>query len=655
MKTMSLPVPGLVFGSYPERGVGQPRSHDGIAALNGVAAKRRYGRDVRLAQRRCDELLALPTRGVEALLDQLRAKLSRDGLTDKLVAETFGFVSSFCARTLGMRPFSTQLMAARIMLDNRLAEMATGEGKTLSAAVCAATAGLAGIPVHVITSNDYLVERDAEQMRPLLDALKLRVDCVTQDMRQERRRTAYAADITYCTAKELVFDYLRDTMSRSGRRSELHSRVAVLSGGSQAQASTLLRGLCLAIIDEADSILLDEARVPLILAQRSSDDVHAKSYELALGVAGGLRAGTDYRLDHNRRIATLSLAGRDRVEQIANELKLRARNRMHRDELVCQALAALHLYARDRDYIVKDDAVVIVDETTGRVAPGRIWSRGLHQLIECKEGCNFSGEQVTARQITYQRFFRKYLSLGGMSGTMREASAELRAVYGLDVVRVPLRQPDRRSVKPTRLFSDRDAMWAAVVSETAQLQKTGQPVLVGTDSVAESDALSDMLSAAGVTHRVLNARQDKAEADIVAKAGEVGSVTVATNMAGRGTDIPLGPGAAERGGLHVISCQHNTSRRIDRQLIGRCARQGDPGSAETFLYRDHALIRKSVPRWLTNLFASRAGRCRPQWLVETIRRLPQILEEGRQRAQRRAMLDQDIKLDRALASADGME
>ncbi len=659
MKIETLPAPGIVFGSYPERrpskGAVANRHASGVAGLLRASPTKRFMRDVQLAQKRREELVRLSDAEREQSLLELRTQMSRDGLADDLVVEAFAHISVLSEQALGMAPFDTQLLAAKIILDNRLAEMATGEGKTLVAAVSAATAALAGIPVHVMTSNDYLVARDAEKLRPLYEALDLKVDFVTQAMQADRRRRAYSADITYCTAKELAFDYLRDTMIRRGMRSDLHLRVARLVSQPRDGRETVMRGLCMAIVDEADSILIDEARVPLILARKLDSPSRHDAYDLALNVARTLVEFTDFHLNANGMVATLTEAGHRKLDQCRAELQAMGRNRMHREELICQALAALHLYQRDKHYLVDKAGVTIIDEMTGRVAQGRVWSRGLHQLIEHKESCDVTDEQVTSAQITFQRFFQKYLCLGGMSGTIREARKELSSVYGLDVMKVPLRRKSLRRVMPTIIYPDHTGQSNAVVAEVQRLRQIGQPVLIGTDSVADSEQLSALLDKHALEHTVLNARQDKSEAEIVANAGTVGTVTIATNMAGRGTDIPLGPGAEIRGGLHVISCQHNTSRRIDRQLIGRCARQGDPGSAQTFICFDQPLLKRTFPGWLRKLLSRADGLSRPRWLVGVIARLPQILEEGRQRAQRRDMLQQDLKLDEKLSGIDGFE
>lgn len=589
----------------------------------------------------------LPQAEINVQVLELRKKLSQHGLTKPLTIEALALVKETCVRTLGVRPYDTQVYAACIILDGKLAEMATGEGKTLVAAVSVAAAALSGIPVHVMTSNDYLVVRDAEKSRPLYDVLGLSVGTVTQEMDMEQRRQAYACDITYCTAKELVFDYLRDRVMVGRPRSGLHARVSRLAGEAY---QPVLRGLCMAIIDEADSILIDEARVPLILSQSVVDPKQLDYYSQAQRLALQMTADTDYVLHRHAMSASLTEVGRQKLEAQAQHLNALWRNRMHREETICQALAAQYLFLRDRHYLVRDNEIFIIDEITGRLSPGRVWSRGLHQLIELKEQCQPSGELLTAAQITFQRLFPRYLRLGGMSGTLSESRGELFSIYGLMVNRVPLRQTSKRVVLPVRIYPSKALLWPAVVARVKQIHATGRPVLIGTDSVADSETLSRHLHEAALPHEVLNARQDQHEAAIVARAGSLGNITVSTNMAGRGTDIPLGEGVSELGGLHLIICQHNTSRRIDRQLLGRCARQGDPGMAETLISFDKPLIARLFPAWLRRC-AGEHGLSRPQWLVRLIVLLPQWLEESHQRAQRREMLEQDARLERESLTA----
>jgi preprotein translocase subunit SecA len=645
MKRHALPIPGIVLGAYPER----RDPVDGAAARPGRAGGLLLARS---GVRRYDAFMAIMKTGSRVAADttgeglrNVRAALARDGLTDALIAEAFFLVKQAFARELRFELFEGQILAARIMLDQRLAEMATGEGKTAAAAACAATAALAGIPVHVITANDYLVARDAESLRPVYAALGLRVAAITQGLDREGRRAAYDCDIVYCTASELVFDYLRDGLTRERSASDLQARVGALGTREGGSRGTLLRGLCMAIVDEADSVLIDDARMPLILSERRSNEGEREYLRGALALAAQLAPNEHFVLHRQGMYAELTAAGRECVDESSAVAPWR--NRLYREESLCTALCALYLYERDRHYMVRDGTVNIIDESTGRLAAGRVWSRGLHLLIELKEHCAPSGDTAAIAQITYQRFFQRYLGLCGMSGTLTEARGELSAVYGLPVVKVPLGRPDRRTVRATRLYADRESQWHAVVAQAIEVSRGGRPVLIGTDSLAESEEISRRLHAAGVDHAVLNARQDGDEARVIAEAGGAGRITVSTNMAGRGTDIALAAGVADLGGLHVISCQHNATRRIDRQLLGRCARRGDPGSAQTLLSLDKPLIARVAPRWLARAIGARSLE-RPKWLVRALVRLPQRVEETRQRRERRRLLERDRRSARGL-------
>ena len=452
MREHALPIPGILLGAYPERRPAadekfvrfMERARTMLANTAGFAQRRRrrFIEQVRSAEASIGGARAgdLPRR-----LARVRIAMSREGLTDALVAEAFALVNHTCASELGMRLYDTQLLAARIMLDNRLAEMATGEGKTLAAGVCAATAALAGIPVHVITANDYLVTRDAATLRPLYTALGLTVGCVTQPLDPGARQQAYACDIAYCTAKELVFDYLRDWIMRGRVRGDLHMRAGHLGSAAAGASPTLLRGLCMAIVDEADSILIDEARIPLILSESSTNEMQTEYHQQALKLAGALKPGRDFKLDRPSASAELTDAGHATLEESAARLGAVWTNRMHREEAICTALTALHLYHRDRHYLVRDDEVHIIDETTGRLSPGRVWSRGLHQLIECKEGCKASRELVTVAQITYQAaaaccrraYFRSAMSNGMRWSRASARSAATDARYWWGRTRLP--------------------------------------------------------------------------------------------------------------------------------------------------------------------------------------------------------------------------
>lgn len=568
-----VPLPGLVWGAYPERR-DPPR-------VRWPWGRARYGRQVDAVRAALVVWQALDEPAFAARLRAVQTRIGRDGLAVERVVEALAAVVEAARRSLGLKAYDTQIRAALIMLDNRLAEMATGEGKTLAAALAAAVGALAGTPVHVLTANDYLVERDAVNLAPLFALLGLRVGFVTGPMDEAQRRIAYNASICYVTAREVVFDYLRDGLRRGFTRSDLQRRVAALREADAKQS--LLRGLCMAIVDEADSLLIDEAMMPLILSRQVRDSAGGAFFWQAWFLATSLLAEQDFRIDDTGLRVELTAVGRLALGEKAAVLGGRWRSVRLREEVVNMALAAAHVYRRDVHYLVRDGVVEIVDEVTGRAAPGRVWSRGLHTLVELKEGLRPSPGTETLAQITYQRFFPRYHRLGGMSGTLKEARGELREVYGLDVVCVSLRKASSRKALACRIYGSKHALWDAVAGRLAEYRAAGRPVLVGTSSVAESESLSARLVAAGISHTVLNARCDVDEAAIVARAGEAGQVTVATNMAGRGTDIPLAAGVADAGGLHVMCCQINASRRIDRQLEGRCARQGDPGSVETWI------------------------------------------------------------------------
>ena len=674
MSHLDIPVPGLLWGDYPERRVEPPRLAERCNARLRHAANRledatpfwlRHSDARWLAQVRAAEA-ALATLEPLAALRRVRAALLREGLKPRAAALALGLVCLATRRSLDLQAFDTQLLGARAVLDNRLAEMATGEGKTLAVSMAAAAGALAGMPVHVITANEYLVARDAQRLMPLYKALGLSVGWVVQADKPDARARAYACDITYVTAKELVFDYLRDGLSGTAsvagaapkrRRDALAAPLARLHPSAAAPA--LLRGLCMAIVDEADAILIDEARVPLILAQSGSNAASQEHAQHALRFARTLHAGVDFTLDAERLGAALTEAGQARLGRAAASLAEASaspawRNRLHREHAVSMALAALHLYQLERHYLVRDGKVEIIDDTTGRIAEGRAWSNGLHQMIEAKEGCEPSPPTNTLAQITYQRFFPRYLRLGGMSGTLNEARAELMDTYGVAVCSVPLRRPSQRRVGPTRLFASHGALWAAVVQRVGELHRVGRPVLVATDSVAEAQALAEQMTARGLPHAVLHARNDHQEAELVARAGQCGAITVTTNMSGRGTDIELGAGVNALGGLHVICCQLNGARRIDRQLAGRAARQGDAGSVETWLSLDTALLARSLPAPLRSVLR-RCAHVLPSWLAHALARWPQRAEETSQRVQRQRLIERDQRSERQLGFGGSAE
>ena len=583
----------------------------------------------------------------------LRLALTREGFQPALVARAFALTREAAHRTIGQRHFDVQLLGGWVLLQGRVAEMETGEGKTITATLPACTAALAGLPVHIVTVNDYLAARDAEAMGAVYRALGLTVGVIVHQMTAEARRAAYACDVTYCTNKELVFDYLKDRLLVKQVSSRAHLHLDRLSRHNRESASLLLRGLHYAIVDEADSVLVDEARTPLIIARHVEDRQERKMYTEALQLAHRLNEREHFEIDRPAGTVRITDSGTTLLGRVGGQLGGVWAARHRREALVQQALTAVHVFRRDQHYLVQDDKVVIVDEYTGRVMPDRTWERGLHQMIETKEHCALSEHQETLARISYQRFFRRYLRLSGMTGTAREIAHELWDVYRVGVVRIPTNRPLKRRGSPDRFYATAGEKWRAILASIEVMHRDGRPVLVGTRTVAASEYLSILLKQAGLPHEVLNARHDKEEATIIARAAEPGRITVATNMAGRGTDIRLGPGVADVGGLHVIATERHDARRIDRQLFGRCARQGDPGTHAAILSFEDNLITAQLPRWCRRAVAlvMRPGKKVRSPLGRCIFAIAQRLAEGRHARIRRAVLKMDEHIDSALAFA----
>jgi len=581
---------------------------------------------------------------LRARLHGLAPEAVRAGRAEGL-AEPLALVAEGAWRALGVRPYPTQLMGAAVLLEGRLAEMQTGEGKTLTAALAACVAAAAGLPTHVITVNDYLARRDAGEMGPLFAFFGLGVGVVDSTTEQADKPAAYARAVCYCSNKVLVFDYLRDRIALQGRASTAQLLARDLHGTAAQASGRMLRGLHYAIVDEADSVLIDEARTPLILSARSGAPPDAEVYRQALALAAQLRQPEHFELDPGRRELQLRPAGKEQVRQLSLALGgvwMAARAREH---LAGQALRALHLFLRDQHYLLLDGKVQIVDEYTGRVLDGRSWELGLHQMIECKEGVALTEPARTLARITYQRFFARYLRLSGMTGTAAEVAPELNAVYRLDAVTLPTHRPSQRLLQPPLVLPQQLQKWQAVAERVAALHASGRPVLVGTRSVQASETLGALLAERRLVHRLLNARQDAEEAQIIAGAGQAGAITVATNMAGRGTDIHLGPGVAERGGLVVILTEFHESARIDRQLIGRGARQGDPGEAQAIVALDDPLFCDHAGRWRALL----AGQGLPSARrLEVLRRWAQRRAGRIHAAMRKQTLAADRQMDQML-------
>jgi len=503
--------------------------------------------------------------------DEFKERLSRGETLDDLLPEAFAAVREASKRTLGMRHFDVQLIGGMVLHEGKIAEMKTGEGKTLVATLAAYLNALEGKGVHVVTVNDYLAQRDSTMMGQIYQFLGLTVGCNLHGLTHAQKQEAYNADITYGTNNEFGFDYLRDNM--------------VLYKEQMVQ-----RPLNFAIIDEVDSILIDEARTPLIISGQA-----AKSTELYYAAdrfVRTLKEEEDYTIDVKMRSVTLTEAGVEKAERAFGIDNLFDHANVTLNHHVQQALKAHAIMKRDVDYVVQDGEVIIVDEFTGRLMAGRRYSDGLHQAIEAKEQLKVQNESMTLATITFQNYFRMYRKLAGMTGTAKTEEEEFKKIYGLDVVQVPTNKPMIRVDMPDIVYKTANAKFKAVVEEIVKRHQNGQPVLVGTVSIENSEKLSEMLKRRGIPHKVLNAKYHAEEAEIIARAGQRGAVTIATNMAGRGTDILLGEGVAELGGLHIIGTERHESRRIDNQLRGRAGRQGDPGSSQFYLALDDELMRR---------------------------------------------------------------
>jgi preprotein translocase subunit SecA len=581
----------------------------------------------------------------------LGAQMQEEGLTDALVAKSFSLVREAAARTLGKRPFDVQLIGGRVLLNGMVAEMETGEGKTLTATLPAATAALAGVPVHIITVNDYLAQRDAEWMGPIYAMLGLKVGTIIHGLDPATRRAAYGSNVTYCTNKEVAFDYLKDRITLGQESDRARLQVERLYEKRPRVDRLLLRGLYYGIVDEADSVLVDEARTPLIISgPDSGNESERDTCQVALSLASEMKEGRDFVVEGQERAIRLLQVALDRLEGAAETLGGVWKRRHWREQLVKQALSAQHHYLDGKQYLIRDGKIQIIDEYTGRVMADRSWEHGLHQMIEVKEGCTMTQRTEPLARISYQRFFRRYLWLAGMTGTANEVAGELWSVYRLATKRIPTNRPTQRKRWPDQIYVTDDEKWNAVVNRIAQLHQQGRPVLVGTRSVKASEHLSVLLSNRNLKHQLLNARQDLSEAMIVAEAGRPGRITVATNMAGRGTDIQLGPDVSELGGLHVIATELHEARRIDRQLFGRCARQGDPGSCEVIVSTEDELPRihsKGVWKVFNRAGAVASGVPTPLRAMNL--KAAQRSAERLHRRMRRDLLKIDEHLDSALA------
>jgi len=538
------------------------------------------------------EYTAMSDEELRAVAQRFKEEFANGATLDDLLPDSFAATREAARRTLGQRHYDVQLMGGVVLHQGKIAEMRTGEGKTQTATLAVALNAIEGLGVHVITTNDYLAKRDTQWMGQVYHALGLTVGCIQHDeafqfdpdyeaederlamLRPITRREAYLCDITHGTNNEFGFDYLRDNMAPDLRY-------------------CVQRDLRYAIVDEVDNILIDEARTPLIISGQG-EEVVDRYYQFSQLVRQ-LRLGTHYEIDLKRKAVTINEDGIDKVESllgISDGESIYDDRYQDLTHYLEQALKAQAMFHRDKDYIVRDGEVIIVDEFTGRMMEGRRYSEGLHQSIEAKEGVRVQRETVTEATITFQNYFRLYDKLAGMTGTAETEDEEFHMIYGLTVVVIPTNRDMIREDHADQIFKTEMAKFRAVVGEIKEMREQGRPVLVGTTSIERSELLSEMLDRAGIPHNVLNAKFHEREAEIIKDAGQPGNVTIATNMAGRGTDIVLGSGVAHEGGLHIIGTERHESRRIDNQLRGRSGRQGDPGSSRFYLSLEDELMRR---------------------------------------------------------------
>jgi preprotein translocase subunit SecA len=600
----------------------------------------------------CESLSALDEDQLTGRIVAMRELLRRDSIDGAgRLPEALAVVGECARRTLNMRPYPVQFMGAMALQRGWLAEMATGEGKTLTAALAGVLAGWSGKPCHMVTSNDYLAARDAQEMSALYQRCGLSVASIVAADRSEDRSARYASDVVYLTAKELLADFLRDQLSaRAGLDSQ---RLALrrwlgLFQPEMAAAQLQLRGLHTVIVDEADNVLIDEAVTPLILSAPRSDLGLAQAVRLVSGVADGLAEGDDYEVLRRQRTVLLREPARRAIAARAPELAPLWRAEPRREELLRQALTVREFILRGHQYVVDEGKVVLLDEFTGRMTPGRTLTAGLHQAIEAREGIEVTDPNESLGQMSFQSFFRRMPRLAGTTGTGREAAAEFWRIYRLGVVQIPTHRPRLTRIGAPRFFDSAGRKWQAVVAQIAGLHDRGRPVLVGVRSVESSETLAALLSARGLSFELLNAVRHAEEARIIARAGEAGRITIATNMAGRGTDIRLGAGVPESGGLQVVIAEVNESGRIDRQLAGRCGRQGDPGSVSIYVSVEDGLLKRflSGPARVVLSAITRLPLTGP--LLHAVVLLAQRRAEADAFARRRSVLKSDDWLDSAL-------
>jgi preprotein translocase subunit SecA len=594
---------------------------------------------------------SLDDEALDAQLTRLRIalRLERQGIDRlrRLRIEALAAVSVAAQRTLERLPYRAQVLAALAMHEGMVVQLAPGEGKTLAVAMVAVLRGWRGLPCHIITSNDYLAQRDVELMRPMFERCGVRAAAAFHGLSPEQLRAAYETDIVYATSKQLLADHLFDQIALGGAMHSGRRRIRELTSDASRVRS---RGLHTASVDEADSVLIDEANTPLIISAPESNKLLIQAVLAARDLVEQLLPQRDYRVDSQFRDITFTDEGHERIEEMVHSLPAIWQAPQRRDDLIRQALSARDLFLRDRHYIVRDGEIQILDEHTGRVMPGRSWSYGLHQAIEAREGVKITSPSKTLARMGFQEFFCQYHHLSGASGTLQGVRSEMWQTYGLLTFVVPPRLPSQLQVVSPQHFADSHTKWQAIVATVERLHRQRVPVLVGTRRLSDSELLERLLAERGLVCDVLNAKQHAREAEIVAAAGQLGRITVATNMAGRGTDILVASEVADTGGLHVLMVEPHDSIRVDWQLFGRAGRQGQNGHAQAFVALDDDLLGRYLPFWLAPL---RGLLTRSQhWRGQLISILIGLAQRNAQRSafqQRRLLQQREQQIRKQLA------
>ncbi len=599
--------PGLAKGSSPEKPVKDLSWADKLFNRMGSNLQRHSAytltcaRDfVRQVEREGKTFPKKSDKELSTITREIRQALHRNGFQETTVARCFALIREVAARTLKMKPWDTQVLGGWALLEGMVAEMETGQGKSLTATLPACTAALGGIPVHIITVNDYLVKRDAERMSPLYQALGLDVGVITEGMELADRQANYQCQITYCTNKQLAFDYLRDRLVLSGKEGRLHMQIDRLADEGSRSKNLLLRGLCFGIIDEVDTVLMDDARTPLMISKSGEESEFEKIFQQAYEVAGQLMPRDDFEVHGQRPQVELTTKGKFRVAELTAEFGGLWRGIQRGQDLLTQALIAMHGLVKDRHYKVQDSRIQLLEELS-EVGIERGWHRSIINMLEVKEDCPLSGMRETLAKISYQYFFNRYLKLAGLTASGWEVRDELETVYHLGLLRIPVNKPSERIHQRTKVFLNSEDKWNSIVERVCELHRQKTPILIGTRNPASTQLLYSLLTQKGLESYVVTGADAAADAELMENVGRPGQITIVYNMAGRGVDFKMPSTVVQRGGLHVILSEPHESRRLDRQLIEQCGRQGTPGSHELFLSLDDEIVQNFGPGYLIGL------------------------------------------------------